>query len=391
MKKADVLLGAVVIVMTSFAALPDSLHADEGQEWSDEKVMIEEDPGGTDTGTPGDMLNGGDAKRLLQLAEKIGKNIHTFGGSYTRIGAPGWLNDRYEGSTKHLFRVGDKYLLGFNLSYGQYNAFRDDNYPRRLYNVSGGLIFSGSRIFVYAGAANRSDHHFSSFDDISLSGAVLGTVYRSGRHAVIFGGVFTLRGELWKFLAPLPVAAYRFVNSRIVLLAGLPMFLAWKPSKWFTLTLAGFLPGVGRAVFSFKVSDMFTIALDYVRKKESYYLNRFPYHDNNEYFDHVFREMAGKKDGANRFILESNQTGARFTLRPADEVSLFAYAGFRFGSSYYLSKDILALHARRHRIANSLAISAGATFTFMSGEGVLEQVREKIDGDKIMERIQGGD
>ena len=370
-------------------ALPHDLRAEDEKEWKDENVAIEEDAGGTGNGGALELLNGGDTARMLQLVEKIGKNIHSIGGSYNRINAPGWGNDRYEGSLKNIFRVGDSYLLGFNLSYGQYNSFKDDDYPRRLYNTSGGLFFAGDRIYAYVGAANRSDRHFSGFDDITLSGAVLGTVYRSGQHAVLFGGIFTLRGELWKFPAPLPVAAYRFVNRQIVLLAGLPMFLAWKPSKWFTMTLAGFLPGVGKAVFAFKISDLFGISLDYARKKESYYLNRFPYHDGSEYADHIMRDLAGKTDAKSRFILESNQTGVRVNVRPADKVSIFAYAGYRFGASYYLTKDILALHARQHRIANALSISAGVNFTFMSGEGALDRMREKGDGGSIMEKSPG--
>ncbi len=360
----------MTLTITAVAVLPLHLQAQKNDEWKDENVAIEEDAGGAESGVPSDLVSGADAERFIQLAGDLRKNRHSFGGSYARVPARGWMNDRYEGFARNSFMIGDSYRLGVNLSYEQSNTFRDKNFPDRLYNAAGGLILSGDRFFVYAGAANRSDRLFRGLNDITLSAAALGTVYRSGPHGVVIGGVFSLRGELWKFPAPLPVIAYRYANKTFVIFAGFPFFMAWRPNKWFSLTLTGYLPGVGRAVFTFKVTDIFTIALDYAHRKDTYHLNNIPFHDLD--LDHLtrrFRDLAGMNDSGQRFVLETNETGVRFSVRPAREVTLYAHAGLRFRSSYYFTKNILAIPSNRDWIANSLLFKAGANFLFHSGGG----------------------
>ncbi len=361
-------IALIVFTASVCAALPRGPGAQEDGAWNDENVVIEEDSDGVGRGTPTDLASGADMERFIQFAEDLRKNSHSFGGSYARVPARRWIHDRYEGFARNSIMIGDSYRLGMNLSYGQSNTFHDRNFPDKLYNAAGSIILSGDRFFASAGAANRSDRLFSGLDDITMSAAALGTVYRSGRHGVVIGGVFSLRGELWKFPVPLPVAAYRYVSGTIVIFAGFPFFMAWRPVKWFTLTLSGYLPGVGRAGFTFKVTDIFTIALDYAHRKDTYHLNRYPFHDLDwARLTHRLRDLARMNDPDQRFVLETNETGARFSVRPVGEVAIYAYTGLRFRSSYYYTENILAIPSDREWIANSLFFKAGASFLFHSG------------------------
>ncbi|TFH38847.1 MAG: hypothetical protein E4G96_09875, partial [Chrysiogenales bacterium] len=172
-------IALIVFTASVCAALPRGPGAQEDGAWNDENVVIEEDSDGVGRGTPTDLASGADMERFIQFAEDLRKNSHSFGGSYARVPARRWIHDRYEGFARNSIMIGDSYRLGMNLSYGQSNTFHDRNFPDKLYNAAGSIIFSGDRFFASAGAANRSDRLFSGLDDITMSAAALGTVYRS--------------------------------------------------------------------------------------------------------------------------------------------------------------------------------------------------------------------
>jgi hypothetical protein len=173
--------------------------------------------------------------------------------------------------------------------------------------------------------------------------------------------IFSSRGELWRYPFPLPLFSYRYLRRGFFMSLGLPLVMLWKPHEKITMVLTGMLPLVGSLRFSFRLHRYVSLSLEWHRRKESYYLTGYPFHDwrYGEYFlKRTFHYMY-TDDQLKKFVMETQRTGATISFNYDEYFSIFIYNGYQFASSYYRTDNILARPKNPDRIANSYQVQAG--------------------------------
>ncbi len=309
--------------------------------------------------------------KLFDLAVKRKKNSHRFGATYAKNPLKKWNSDLYGAYASNTFMLGEDWRLGVNLNYSQLNTFGDKNFPDRLYAASGRISFGGRGFTASAGFANKGDALFDSMDRINFNAMAGYQVWRQGPHSIGVGALYSSKGEFWRLALPLPLFWYRYIASKFMINLGLPMIIVIRPTKDFLIMFTGMLPGVGAAGFIYRITPNFSMGAQYSHEKQSYYLRTYPYRD-WRYCENSLREAfhvnGGKRFVDKKFVLEQHVVGARIGIDAGEVFSLKIFAGYRFGTTYYFTKNILAAEGRSRK-SNSFIARCSADFRFTSGGG----------------------